>query len=223
MRALPSVVACLSLSACVAVGGCALPAWIAAQFAPPEKVEPEFEPPADKRMLVFVDDMIRPVTYPAIKAELTGQINQRLLAHDIAADTVSYDELANLIAASPDFNALPVATVGRKLDADLVLYVQIDEFALRDEQAPEDLWRGRLRTTVRMVDVEQGRLWPKNRSDGHLMPLVETPTSTEDSPSMADELTKRLAATMAEDITRLFREHTRPHEGGWQDKSPKAP
>lgn len=213
---------CLTLTAFAALLGllamsnaaCAIPAVIAAKFAPPKKVPPEFELPKGKNVLVFVDDMLNPVSYEPIKIQLTSRLNEHLVAHEVAAKTVSHDRLAALIAATPSFNLLSVSEVGQKLGADVVLYVRVDDFALKDVGA-QQLWRGRIETTVRMVGVEAGRLWPKGRIAGHTMPPVEKPITVQASDSYADDLTNEMAAEMADKIAKLFYEHEEPYEGGW--------
>jgi hypothetical protein len=136
------------------------------------------------------------------------------VAHGVAGKTVSYARLGDLIATTPEFHTLAVSEVGQKLGADIVLYVQIDEFGLKDPSAPQ-LWKGRLQVTVRMVDVLQGRLWPKDRPAGYALPVFETPLTPESSEDLASVLTKTLTTTMAERIARLFYKHEVPHEGGW--------
>jgi len=197
-------------------GSCMLFAWMAAQFAPPKKVAAQFEPPKGKALLVFVDDILNPVSYEPVKIELTRRLNENLVAHDVAGKTISYDRLADLVASTPDFNLLAVSEVGQKLGADLVLYVRIDSFGLKDKAA-DQLWRGELAVTVRLVDVTQGRLWPKNRPAGYSMPAVETPTAVQSSETQEQEITDALAAQMADQIAKLFYKHETPHEGGWRE------
>ncbi|HUS92840.1 MAG TPA: hypothetical protein VM695_13360 [Phycisphaerae bacterium] len=200
----------------LATSQCACPviAWFTAQFGPKEKVAAKFDPPKDKRMLVFVDDILSPVVYEPIKIELTRRLNELFVEHKVARETVSYDRLADLIMATPDFNRLAVSQVGQKVGADTVLYLHIDRFSLHD-RATEELWKGRLQVTVRLTDVEKGRLWPKDREAGYLVDEVETPTRVTTSDTTADEITQELAARMADRIAKLFYEHERPHEGAW--------
>jgi len=193
---------------------CAVAAWVAAQFGPQEKVAALYAPPEGKKILVFVDDILNPVSYEPIKIELSRRLNQIFVEENVADEAVSYDRLADLIRATPQFNRLAVSEVGRKLGADIVLYVHIDAFSLRDP-ASDEFWRGRLEATVRMTDVQTGRLWPRDREAGYRMDEVETESTPRTSDTTADELTQVLAAMMADRIAKLFYDHERPYQGAW--------
>jgi hypothetical protein len=193
---------------------CAISAYLLAKFSPPEKVEPEYAVAKGKTVLVFVDDMLNPLSYPPLKAELSGMIGEELLKNEVAAKVIAYDRLADLASSTPTFNSLAIGEVGQKLGADLVLYVQIDEFDLRDPAAPQ-LWKGHLQVTVWLVDVTKGRLWPTNRSAGFPVPPADTPTSTESSESHGEQLATTLAAMTADSVAKLFYKHEKPHETAW--------
>ena len=215
-----SAVLMTALAACNV--SCAVLAWTAAQFGPKATIPAVYEPPKGKKMLVFVDDMENPVSHPPVKIELTRMINRLLAANEIAREAVPYGRLADLIAATPDFNELSVAEVGRKVGADIVLYVRVDQFALKDEAAMDLLWRGRLQTTVRMVDVVDGPLWPKDRLGGYQVDEVDTRPKPDDSDTDAAEVTKILASKMADKITKLFYEHKDPYEGAWSEERSRS-
>jgi len=190
----------------LASGGCALFGWFAAQFAPPQKVEAVYKPPSGKTILVFVDDLSNPVSYEPVKAELTNRLNEKLVENDIAAETVPYERLLNLMAATPNFNQLRIPTIGRELDADLVLYVEIVGFCLKDSQV-SPLWNGKLSTRVKIVDSQEGRLWPVDRFEGYPLEPVETGTVDNPSTSYGAELAEILAEQMADSIAKLFYDH----------------
>jgi hypothetical protein len=203
------------------LGSCGLAAWPVEAFAPPKKVKAEFKPPEGRTLLVFVDDMVRPVDYEPIKSELAQQINDLLIEKKIAGGVIPYRNVIDLASRRPDFNALSVGEVGRELKADIVLYVRIDKFALRDEGGGP-MWHGQLQVTVRMVDVENGwnnrseaRLWPKDKPDGHLIPLAETPPSTETAPNHAQEITRALARNVAAEVVRPFHDHKESRSTAW--------
>ena len=52
----------------LALGGCPMAAWFAAQFGPKEEIKALYEPPSDKKILVFVDDYFHRVTYEPVEA-----------------------------------------------------------------------------------------------------------------------------------------------------------
>jgi hypothetical protein len=209
----------LAAAMAMSLGGCAVSAWFAAQFGPEKKVPAEYEPPAGKTILVFVDDMLHPVDYEPVKIELAEMLNKQLIDHKVAAKTIPYSRLGEFIAATPSFNSLAVGEVGQKLGADMVLYVQIEEFSLRDTAAAAELWKGRLATSVRLVDVTKGKLWPTDDPAGRARPNAETQTVADSSQSRGEQISKELAAEIADKIAKLFYSHTTPYEGAYGDKS----
>lgn len=207
LAALPALA--MLLSSCSA----GMLAWSLEAFSPPKTVKAEYQPPPGRTFLVFVDDMLQPVDYEPIKSELAGQINDLLMEKKVAGAVIPYRNITDLAARRPDFNALSVGEIGRELKADIVLYVRVDKFSLRDESGGP-LWHGQLQVTIRMVDVENGwnnrseaRLWPKDKPDGQLIPLAETPASTESSPNHGREITRALSKNVAHAIVSLFHEH----------------
>lgn len=216
MSRLPLAFVTMVLLAMLAVSDCSCAAvkYMVAKFAPPEKVEPEYTVPPGKTALVFVDDMLNPLSYPALKAELSRMIGEELVKNKVVAKVVPYDRLADLASSTPTFNSLAVGEIGQKLGADLVFYVQIDEFDLRDPAAPQ-LWKGHLQVTVRLVDPTKGRLWPTDHPAGLTVPAAETPTSTESSESYGEQVATTLAGMTADSVAKLFYKHEKPAETNW--------
>ncbi len=203
----------------LSLAGCAIPAWFAAQFGPERKVKAEYEPPSGKTVLVLVDDMLHPVDYEPVKIQLTEMINQQLLEHKVVSKTIPYARLGEFISATPGFNSLSVGEVGQKLGADMVLYVQIDDFGLQDSASASELWKGRLATTIRLVDVNKGRLWPTDNPTGHMIPKSTTQTYSDSSQGRGEQISKELAADTADKIAKLFYAYSTPYEGAHGDKS----
>lgn len=207
----------------LALAGCAIPAFFAAQFGPEEDIPAEFEMPKGKTVLVLVEYPDNRTDYEPIKAHLTGMINEQLTAHKVASRTVPFSEVGKLRDRDPAFyETMAVGPIGARLGADLVVYVLIDEFALRDPDASEELWKGRLQTIVRVVDISEGRLWPKDVRDGHVVDPAETPTISDsdsaNNPALREEaISKELAAVTADRIAKLFYAHSRPYEGAYGD------
>jgi len=184
--------------------------WFVNAFAPPKKIKAVYKPPKGRRIMVFVDDLLNPVSYEPIKSDLTEQLNSQLMEHKVAAQTVPYEDLLDLIAATPEFNTLSIGEVGQRLGADIVLYVQIDWFSLREAEG-SPLWQGRLETTVWMVDVQMAmlrksecRIWPDDRSTGYHVNPIEMPAEANSSEGYGRALAKVMAGRMADRIAKLF-------------------
>jgi hypothetical protein len=183
--------------------------WLAWMAAPTETVKPLFTLPEGKKVLVFTDDILNPVAYQQIKGELTDRLNARLMQKKLVAATVPYETFVAWASRTPNLDRLSVSEVGKALDADLVLYVHVDHLRLKEDER-STLWRGELATTVRVVDVQAGRLWPLDRPEGYAVQQVETPTVDDPSPVYGEEVARQLADAMSEAIVNLFCEHTVP-------------
>ncbi|NLW85446.1 MAG: hypothetical protein GXY38_01085 [Planctomycetes bacterium] len=199
------------------MGGCQLVAWVVAVFQPPQKVNAVYEPPQGKRYLVFVDDR-QPVPYEPIKFELADLVSKGLVEHGIARSTVPY-ELVQDLSMTPGFQSMPISEVGRRLGAEVVLYVQIDKLIMKDNPM-SPLWQGRFETSVWVVDAEaspiDARLWPKDRPRGigHPVPPVELKPQENPSATYGQEVASKLAQGMSTNILRLFHKHeVSPDEG----------
>ena len=67
------------------LSGCVLPFAILEKFFPKEKVPARFTLPAGKKVLVFPDDILHPVSYPPVKRVLARRANELLAEHKLAA------------------------------------------------------------------------------------------------------------------------------------------
>ena len=184
--------------------GCQLPIAILAKLFPKEPVPPRFVLPADKTILVFPDDIKRPLVYPPVKRTLAEKADKLLIEHSLAAETIPYDKLIDLRNAEPEFNLMSIPKIGRRLGADLVIYVSIEEFSLKDNPI-DTLWRGRLAGKVKVVDVLKGRIWP-DESAGFPIRIVE-PITDNSSRDYGSQLARKLAERMAEEVCGLFHKH----------------
>lgn len=189
-----------------ALGGCQLLWAVLEKTFPQQRVPAVFDLPGGRKVLVFPDDMLRPVSYPPIKRALAEKVNQLLIRHKLAAETVPYDRLIDLQGAEPDFNSLAIGTVGRKLGAQLVIFVAIDRFSLK-ETPISTMWQGEFAAKVRVVDVRRGkgRLWPDDPA-GYALKVSKRATENP-SETYGQELSAELANDLGEKIAGLFRAH----------------
>jgi len=194
------------------VGGCAVISWTVAQFKRPKKVKALYELPRNRRVLVLVESRPDDGAYESVQRDLTGFLNGQLLGHKLAREVVPYAQLMAFRASTGDYHSLEVVKLGREFKADMVLCVDIVQFALKDN--PEDvLWHGRFAARVRVVKVAEGivrseaRLWPKGPF-GHLVaPVVRDPVA-DPSPNYGARLARHLASEMADRVAKVFYTHS---------------
>jgi hypothetical protein len=203
----------LALAGLAMLGGCQVGFALLEKMFPKERVGPQFKLPPGKKVLVFPDDIDNPITYSPLKRTIAEKTSQLLQQNHLAAEVVPYDRLLDLQVSNPDFNGLEVATVGRRLSADLVIYVVLDQFGLKT--TPEDtLWSGVLSAKVRVVDVTKGKIWP-TESAGFSLKVTE-PEIHNTSEAYGEQLARQLGERLAEEIAGLFHEHyverSRPKE-----------
>ena len=194
------------------LGGCipVIP-WIEAVFAPDKVVPPEYDVPRDARMLVLVTDvqLADIATAARLKRELTKQINIQMLHYNVVYDVVAYEDIQNLIATDRNFYDMMPGEIAAKLDADLVLHVRIDQFALKDSEY-STLWSGRLKSRIRLLSLDDDLLWPKDRPTGLAMPETKEVTYRDTTETYGVQMTETLAKNAATDIVKCFREYTVP-------------
>ena len=193
----------LAVTAILAFTGCQLIFALAEKLFPKEKVPPSFVLPANRTVLVFPDDIKCPLVYPPAKRTLAEKADKLLIEHSMAAKTIPYDKLIDLRNAEPEFNLMSIPKIGRRLGADLVIYVSIEEFSLKDNPI-DTLWRGRLTGKVKVVDVLKGRIWP-DESSGFSIKIVE-PITDNPSRDYGSQLARKLAERIAEEAIGLFHE-----------------
>lgn len=193
------------------LAGCQTVPWLVQFFARPEKVEPVCSIPPDARMLVLVSDLelSESVDCAAIKRDLTDSLNKQLLAHEVAAEVVPYEELLELVADEPVFNQMSFGDIGNRLDADLVLYVRLKQFKLKDTDVGPS-WHGELDVQVKLVDQDNHTLWPLDQPLGYAVGPVVVSGRQESSETYGVKLTEELAEEMANRIAKLFYEYEVP-------------
>jgi hypothetical protein len=187
----------------------ALLPFLIAKTQTTQKVRAEYNIPKDKKILALVESSLCETDQP-IARMLTDQLNSRLTKEKIAASTVPYSAILDFAAVNPRFGHMRPFEIGRNLKADIVCYVLIQEFRLKDQNLGQ-LWRGNFQATVALLDVATGKqLWPVAGHEGHWVKPASTPPATESSPDYAAELARSLCESMADNIAKLFCDHEAP-------------
>lgn len=206
-----------SLAALLAAAGCnlAVPALYVAQGPP--KQPALFTLPKDKKTVVFVDDrknVISRLQLRAMLADDVGTIFQRL---ELVDEVVSGRELISYVRrVETSSKRVSIEELGNAVGADVVLYVEMDAFALTPDGAtpkPTALAR------VKVVDVEKReRLFPPVGGDPAGVTVqaeinalaADAYRTSANRRKLEDALAKRLA----DQITKLFYEHEAKNFGG---------
>ena len=175
-----------------------------------EKIEAEFELP-DSTLLILVDDPSEKVRWPRARTLLAKYIGDELLDHDAVPTIVRPEALARLRSLDVAFENYPAAAIGRKLEADTVLFIEV-----RDFFAPLEIedtgTAAKLTVSVKVLDANENkrahkvRLWPTD-SGGHIVEAqlkgVEV-HQLDGEKAVAQELARKAAIRVA----RLFHRHT---------------
>lgn len=181
----------------------------------PEKIPAQYELPADKKVVVFIDDRENILRDRSMRQAIAKSAEQRLLEGGAVpkGEVISSDGIAAVTAADRWGKPLGIAQVGEAVGADVVVYATIDAFALSNDGASLAP-NGRLR--IKVVDsASRKRLWPgEDQEWGQVTTVVPRrdgtlPTS---SSAFAAEET-RLAQRMGNDLANVFLRHeAKPRE-----------
>jgi hypothetical protein len=117
-----------------------------------EKVPAEFTKLENRRVAVVVWAPQETLfDYPHVRLELSTHIADRLWAHVKKINVIDCRKVEDYIERSLGF-ALDPEEIGDKLDAEMVVYVELLEFQIRDPSAP-DLLRAEIRASVTVYDL----------------------------------------------------------------------
>jgi hypothetical protein len=112
-------------------------------------------------------------------------------------------------SAGASFSSLSIDTVGRRLGADQVLYIDVLNDQIESPPA-SDLIRGKMSVRVRIVDVKTATtLWPRDAVEGYPMEGQSDWTSRGEGVTDSS-VEENLRNGLAEDIARLFYKYTPP-------------
>lgn len=127
----------------------------------------------ENTLLILVDDPAEKVRWPRARNLLAQYVGEELLTHKAVSAVVRPASLAKLRRMDPAFETYSATTVGRKLGAETVLFIEV-----RDFFAPKDIQdtstAAKLTVSVRVLDVTQReharkvRLWPTDPG-GHIV------------------------------------------------------
>jgi hypothetical protein len=138
------------------IGGCNLLLPLAFLGNPKQKIAPEFDKLAGTRALILVwADPATLFDYPHVQLELANYVGDKITAELKNTKIVDPVQVADYrertLTTSPD-----PEVVGRQFNADMVVYLELLRFQIRDPDAPDYL-RARLEASVAVYDLRAER------------------------------------------------------------------
>jgi hypothetical protein len=174
------------------------------------QVSPEYQLPP-KRLLILVDTPTYGQGPAGLRSILTQELAREIELQDLPPSLIPADRLAELRVTAEDFDRLDIAEIGRRVDAQQVLYLEILQFSL-GSVLDSSTGRGEVRARVKIFDVEENRrVWPETRPLGHDV-SVSTSLREPFGKEKEQALTQDLCGRTAQAVVRLFREYTKPRE-----------
>ncbi len=168
-------------------------------------VPPEFDKLVGKRVLVFVwAEQETLFDYPHIRYELAGHVKTRLENNIEDCQVVDPAGVEDFLQRTFDAVNDPKHT-GEHFQADVVLYVELLQFQVRDPNSP-DLLQGKLSTAITVFDLSVD---PDQLSEYTLAPVdvvyPEQPTIMSRRNAML--IRRETYSKFAEELVRKFHEH----------------
>ena len=212
-----AILAAAALAASAALPACNIVTPVMYIAQGPGKKPAEYTLPKDRKLVVFVDDRRSVMSRLQLRSTLADDIGTVIQQLELVKEVVSGRELIAYVrrVESPS-KRVSIEELGNAVGADVVLYVEMDAFALTPDGAtpkPTALAR------VKVVDVEKReRLFPPAGGDPAGVTVqaeinalaADAYRTSANRRKLEDALAKRLA----DQITKLFYEHEAKNFGG---------
>jgi hypothetical protein len=207
MKALPLCLllgACgLTLTACNIVG----PAFYLVHG--PEKIKRLYALDPKRPTVIFVDDRLNRIPRRASRVSMGEQAEHALMTMRHPVDMISSQSALQAAGADRGGKPVPITDVGAAVNAEVVIYAMVDEFALsRDGQtfSPGATMR------VKVIEVATGkRLWPEERAGHPVVVRLSPKQGTQpDSTAARFAAEDELARQCGQELAWLFYDHEAP-------------
>lgn len=185
--------------------GCNPLAPLAYYLRPPQIQKPEFEFPADSRVLLLVETARPEQANPVFEHALQEQCSTLLKEGGCKATLLPRSALAELRMANADFSSWSLQRIGRELGADYVLYFRLEQLQVReapDHPVLSPVAVGRCRVVGVRQPAADARVWPDS-AEGHEVRCTRQ-TSQADEPDAVDSESAQLGHDTAYWLTMPF-------------------
>jgi hypothetical protein len=176
----------------------------------PEKAKKLYTLDAKKTAVIFVDDRGNHIPRRASRVLIAQTAETMLLEEKAVKDMVSTQSA--MLAAGKDVNGrpMPIAEIGRAVQADVVIYATVDDFHLTTNG---QTFEPGATLRVKVFDaVNDKRLWPADKPEGHAV-VVRLSPKTDELPSSTAarfQAEDELARQCGTELGWLFVTHEKP-------------
>jgi hypothetical protein len=178
-------------------------------LSPPTKKIPATYKLSPGPVLVLVDDDQGAIRPPIAKTALVDAMARELKLHKLSEKVTTNEELSRLRQSEAKFDQRGAREVGKLAEADKVIWVSTQSFAIEDDLEIAST-PARWAVTVRVIDAkatsrDKVRLWPSETTErnGRLVEVALQPHELRGAKSV-QEAHQRLADAMAVKVTELF-------------------
>jgi hypothetical protein len=192
----------------ITLGGCnvtnALYAIFIDPLIPAPTVDAEYSL-EDTTVLIWIDDTAIGPKHHSLRRELTASIHSDLEEHEAVGVVVAYEKIAQFRMAHPEYIDMSIQELGKRLQAEQVLYLFVNQFHFHHE-AGQEYYQPGLSGSCKIVDVSTGeRVWPKDQSYRSF--TVNQPMIEGKGAEFEDNLMQKLGVRVAEEIAPYFYKH----------------
>ncbi len=178
-----------------------------------EFVPAKYKLPEDKKLAILIDDFCAPLPIANLKTKLAEKINNVLVDEGpyCQENIINYDEVKRvLIHTNNPMKMQPVAQIGRKVNADFVIYINIVEHSLQQERE-NPLVRPYIKAYVKVIKVEtkedeSTRVWPIEKIGKEIVIQERTSAETIQDVDKEKHYTE-LIDKLGDKVAKLFFDH----------------
>jgi len=191
------------------LGGCNIVGPAVVLIHGPEKQAAQFDPPAERPTVVFIDDRRNWLDRRALRNTIARTASDELLKAGAIKTVIDPKSALTRVSGEQESGPVDLATLGASVGAEVLIFATVDEFTLSRDGAT---FQPTARLRVKVIDCvnKPARLWPDDtKPDGYLLEVV-LPYKQGTSPKNGNEYMQaqeRLAKSTGEDLAKLFYKH----------------
>jgi hypothetical protein len=172
----------------------------------PEKIPQAYDLPKERPTVIFLDDRAGHITRSTTRDRVTAAAEAALLKADVLDRLLDSRAAAAFVANEPRGDLKSISEVGRAVDAEVVVYVTPEMFAM---SADGQTFAPTARLRVKVIDATaDARMWPEER-EGYVFDVTAATrqgTAPTDSAALR-EAEDRFADLVGLRIAQLFYKH----------------